>query len=1559
MPPQGPPHQFEQVGYQITPPDSEKYLEPDTKAPTTDASDTVIQPSRKQTSDTEAQDPNGHLKFGVRVREHWWQLWRFKNPPPPAPESIEEAEELPLGHANIFSDWSYHWIGQMLVLGYRRPLEATDLWKMDGPRQAEHLSNRVLERWEARVAKADAYNQKIQSGEIKPSKSMYRTWRKQARKELSEKLGGDASMDERVEAKAAIWGMPEVAHLKGVDITPELERKKLLAGKVKSSFKRANLFMACLDVFWPHILEAFMAKLLADVAQMCTALLIEHVIVSVATQDTGMGCVYTVVMFIMLVLGNFLSGRFFYKSLYVGVFCRAALVSGLFNRALNMQGRDRSTGKLTNHVSTDISRIDFGAQWWLLTFTAPVEIIVCLVILLTRFGVSCLSGFALVIVVTPIQMYTMKYLFKLRAKSMQWTDRRARRTQEVLSGMRIVKLFSYESNFVKLITDLRKGELKYVFALAVARAGLMATAISLPLLASVLAVVTYYYSHGHNFDVSRVFPAITLFQLLRLPLMFLPFGLSVMADGANSFSRLREVFYAEQHDTSLQSDENSPYGLNIQDATFVWEGVGEDETLKPVKKNEKRKDEQKKAKQKRMWAFLRHHRKSNEATLKKRRIFRRKTNKVPAAVEAEPKVAEAVKEEDEDDMFIMDRVNLQVRRGHLCAIIGPVGSGKSSLLLGAIGEMRKTSGDVTWSSPRVAFCSQSAWIQNATVRDNIVFGQPWDEERYWSCVERAELMSDLALLQGGDMTEIGEKGVTLSGGQKQRVNIARALYYDAEVLCLDDPLSAVDAHVGKALFNNAILPARNAGKTVILVTHAIQHLPMCDQIVVMNDGHIEEDGTYAELMAQRGDFYNTMINFGMLKEEGEEEEDAEELAAEAEGVKPRKVFTLAEVHKPGHGKTMESEERNTGAVDGAVWMSYLKAGRSWFIIPLVLLAGSCMQASVNLSSYWIVWWEKWVLQGLTRTGLEVGIYVMLGIMQLIFNFVMDVALGLLTVFASRALHDRAIKRVMYSPMAWFDTTPIGRIINRFGKDIDVLDNQLSNLIRQCASTVLSILGAAIMIIVFTYYFVIVVVFVFVFAYFFSSFYRSSAREFKRVDALLRSKLYSHFAESLTGLTTIRAYRESARFLRDNYKYMDLQNRAYFLTIVNQRWLGLRLDILGSLCVLVTGLLCAARVGGVDPSTAGVALSQVVTVAQTLGFLTRQLTELENEMNSAERLVYYANELGVEAPQQIPETAPEASWPQHGEVELRDVWLRYRPNLPNVLKGVSFRVRGSEKVGIVGRTGAGKSSILTVLLRLSEATQGSVIIDGVDVAKIGLENLRRSIAILPQEPLLFSGTLRSNLDPFGRFDDARLWDAMHRSYLTAASASVPGTGAVTPVVGADGQPLSTEDQPAQSKALTRLNLDSVIDEEGANLSVGQRSLVSLARALVKDSKIILLDEATASVDLETDAKIQRTIRTEFADRTLLCIAHRLSTIIGYDKICVMDDGKVAEFDTPLRLFDDVNSIFRGMCDRSGIKREEVLTAHAIVSGGDLNTGSAPAAPAMGHNATLVDPPSYDQ
>ncbi|WFD40423.1 uncharacterized protein MJAP1_003409 [Malassezia japonica] len=1322
---------------------------------------------------TKEAERGGNRKFHVRTRMHWYQFWLYKDDPPPPPESLDDSKELPIAKLNLFSDWTYHWIMPLLKLGYRRPLEATDLWKMDDPRTAKHISNLLIERWTERVAKADAHNERLERGEINPSVKLMKKWRKEAEKESATNLGGEASVEERVKAKEACWRSPVLKYVKAEFRTPELRRQHDIAGKVKTASKRANLFFALFDIFWPNVTVAYISKLLGDTAYLGSTLLMEKIIDAVSKEDTGLACGYVVVMFAIMIISNLLTNRFYYQSMYIGVFTRAALVSGIYKRALNMQGRDRSTGKLVNHISTDVSRIDFGAQWWLVTFTAPVELIVCIIILLSRFGVSCLSGFALVVVVLPIQASCMKFLFDLRNKSLEWTDRRARRTQEVLSGMRIVKLFSYESNFLQWISKLRRNELKYIFRLTVRLAALLATAIGLPVLAGVLAVITFYFKEGH-LDASKVFPAVTLFQLIRLPLMFLPFGLSVIADGYASILRLSEVFYAQQHDVSVKSDALSPYGLQFTDAQFEWDDVSEDPTLKPTTTEEKKEKRKQKQKQKRLWAFLRKNRKNVPASEKKRLgLFRRKAKKEDLAlIGGKPKPKPV---EDSPSDFIMAPLNLAIKLG-------------------------------------------------------------LDSER-----------------NNGDLTEIGERGVTLS---------------------------AVDAHVGKALFNNAILPLRSRGKTILLVTHAIQYLEGCDRIVSMDDGRIEEVGTFAELMAARGHFYQTMQNYSTLRQTGVEE-DANDLAAEVEAGKSKPKLDTGKLSKPG-GNTMELEERNTGAVDMFVWKAYLRAGEH-------------------------------------------------SVMQFIFNFIADILLGLMTYFASRKLHDNAMKRVMYSPMAWFDTTPIGRIINRFGKDIDVLDNQVSGLLRQSVATFMTMLGAGAMIIALTYYFAIVIVGVLLISWFISTYYRASSREFKRVDALLRSTLYSHFAESLTGLTTIRAYNESKRFLYENYKAMDLQNRAYFLTIVNRRWLGLRLDLLGSLCVLVVGILAAVRVHGMGAGQSGVVLSMMITIAQSLSMLTSELTELENEMNSAERLVYYAETLDQEAPQQIPDTKPPASWPDHGAIDLDNLWLKYRPNLPNVLKGVTLHVNGGEKVGIVGRTGAGKSSILTVLLRLSEATQGTISIDGINVSMIGLEDLRLAIAILPQEPLLFSGTLRSNLDPFGLYDDARLWDAMQRAYLTGPTSatttedvihdpSVPMTERTKMQGDAQAKEPGTE-----SKALTRLSLDSIIDEEGANLSVGQRSLVSLARALVRNSKIILLDEATASVDLETDAKIQKTIRTEFADRTLLCIAHRLSTIIGYDRIVVMEDGKVVEFDTPLTLFDRSDGIFRGMCSRSSISRDDILQA----------------------------------
>jgi ABC-type multidrug transport system fused ATPase/permease subunit len=596
------------------------------------------------------------------------------------------------------------------------------------------------------------------------------------------------------------------------------------------------------------------------------------------------------------------------------------------------------------------------------------------------------------------------------------------------------------------------------------------------------------------------------------------------------------------------------------------------------------------------------------------------------------------------------------------------------------------------------------------------------------------------------------------------------------------------------------------------------------------------------------------------------------------------------------------------------------------MLPLVIFTVCLMQGATVMNSYWLVFWQDQQFgDSYDNRGLYMGVYAALGVAQAIMTFAMGFATSMLSFWACANLHHDAMRGIIFAKMSFFDTTPVGRIMNILTKDIDVADNQLADAFRMALNTLGTVAGSVILITVLTHYFVVIVA-VLIFAYYFGAiFYRSSAREVKRLDAILRSTLYAHFGESLSGLVVIRAYNEVSSFVKMNMKKNDEENRAYFITIVNQRWLGIRLDFLGSILTLVVAIMVAATSASLSPAQVGVALSYVVSTAQSFSWMTRQVAEVENDMNSVERIAYYANSLDQEAAQETGAGLP-ASWPSSGEIDIKGVSLRYRDGLPLVLSDVNLHVEGGEKVGIVGRTGAGKSSLLTALLRLVELNSGSVTIDGIDVAKVGLADLRRRIAMLPQDPLIFSGTLRSNLDPFGEYDDARLNDALKRAYLNDDVDEVSEEGPES--ADASATALGSGSEKPKKKAAQRFTLDSIVEEEGGNLSLGQRSLVSLARALVKDSQIILLDEATASVDVKTDARIQETIRTEFGSKTLLCIAHRLRTIITYDKVAVMDKGAVVEYDHPLALYDKMDSIFRDMCLKASITREEMLRAEAL-------------------------------
>ncbi|KAF5342067.1 hypothetical protein D9611_001575 [Ephemerocybe angulata] len=1414
----------------------------------------------KSETENSSQSDLGKVQFNKRS---WYTRVPFTTtkPPPPPIGSVEDSELIPEASANWLSLVTFQWITPLLALGYARPLEAPDLYKLQDYRSAAAIADKINASFDRRQKEAAEFNRRLANGEVKPG--LRKLW----------------------------W-----------TIAPGSAEEKEKQWREVTGKKKASLMWALNDSVKWWFWSAALLKVLSDTAQVTSPLVVKAIIQfanesyfghRTGTGDIpgiGVGVGLSFCLLAMQVIASLGVHHFFYRSASTGVLLRGGLITAIFTRSLRLTSRARSTltnGKLVNHISTDVSRIDFCASFFHMAWSAPIQLGICLALLIVQLGPSALAGFAVFIVATPIQTFVMKKLFALRRDSMEWTDKRAKLLQELLGGMKVIKFFAWEIPFLKRIENYRKREMAYIRSILLIRAGMNAVAMSLPALASVIAFVTYSAT-GHTLEPSVIFTSLTLFNLLRLPLMFLPMSLSTIADAHNAIGRLYGVFEAELLEDTHIVDHDLDVAIDVKGASFTWDAPP------PEDEGHKKKKHRHGKKPKQLSAPSSSH------------------DHGPTPQEVEAKNAE-------DRIFKITDVSMSIPRGSLVAIVGPVGSGKTSLLQGIIGEMRQTGGTVTFGG-NVGFCPQSAWIQNATIRENICFGRPFEPERYWKAVRDSCLEPDLDMLPNGDMTEVGEKGISLSGGQKQRINICRTIYCDTPIQIFDDPLSALDAHVGKAVFQN-VLQDSLQGKTRILVTHTLHFLPQVDYIYAVSEGRIVEQGTYEELMGTGEAFSKFIAEFGSQEQEEKEkedelEEDAIDPIVEENGPEEKETKKERVPAKAG-AALMQEEERNTGSIEWDVYKAYVQAGKGEIVLPLLFFSLVLMQGATVLSSYWLVWWQE---KSWHKTqGFYMGIYAALGVSQAVAAFLMGATFAVLTYFASKTLHKGSIKRVMHAPMSFFETTPLGRIMNRFSKDIDTIDNLLGDALRMFFGTLSNILGAIILISIVLPWFLIGVAAIALLYMWAAAFYRASARELKRLDSVLRSSLYSHFSESLSGLATIRAYKESERFKLDNQHRVDIENRAYWLTVTNQRWLGIRLDFLGAMLTFIVAMLTVGTRFTISPAQTGLVLSYILSVQQAFGWLVRQTAEVENNMNSVERMDHYAKGIEQEAPHLIPEARPATSWPDQGRVELRDIVLSYRPGLPPVLKGLSMTVNAGEKIGIVGRTGA-------ALYRLVELTSGSILIDDVDISKIGLTDLRSHLAIIPQDPLLFSGTLRSNLDPFNQSDDAALWDALKRAYLAD---HLPQPGAASaPAAGEDELPSGAH------TPVNRFTLDSVIEDEGGNLSIGQRSLVSLARALVKNAKIIILDEATASVDYETDRNIQDTIANEFKDRTILCIAHRLRTIISYDRICVLDAGQIAEYDTPTNLFNKVNGIFRGMCERSSITLEDIQLAIAKQSESDL-------------------------
>ncbi|CAK9805268.1 Probable multidrug resistance-associated protein lethal(2)03659 [Anthophora plagiata] len=853
---------------------------------------------------------------------------------------------------------------------------------------------------------------------------------------------------------------------------------------------------------------------------------------------------------------------------------------------------------------------------------------------------------------------------------------------------------------------------------------------------------------------------------------------------------------------------------------------------------------------------------------------------------------------DESRDYTLQNVDLTVQAGSFIAIIGQIGSGKSSLLQAILRELPLQEGTLE-TSGQISFADQRPWIFASSIKQNILFGQPLNESRYDEVIRVCQLRRDIDLFTYKDRTMVGERGINLSGGQRARINLARALYAQADIYLLDDPLSAVDSHVGSRIVDECICGFLK-GKTRILVTHQIQYLKAADQIIVMNNGSILAKGSFEELQ-------NMKLDFMKIFQEVEEKKDS----IEAE-IMSEKKQTMEETKKEEEAEAAEepievAETRTTGKISITVFLAYLKASRNIFLVFLMAFLFVMSQTMASGSDYLLAFWVNTEVASLvtsingTMDFQWFGPLSRDGIIYLYSSLTMGVVLiYVIQTFtyysvcmrASKNLHAQMYRSIVRAVMYFYNTNPAGRILNRFSKDIGIIDKKLPFTMFDVIIMTLTFIGTIVVVATVTVWLLIPTVIIMLLFYYMRVIYISTSRAVKRMEGITRSPVFDHVGATLQGLTTIRAFKSEKIVTADFDNHQDLHTSTWYIFISTSRAFGLYVE---TFCLIYVGLVMIAFLVFDDLAVAGnigLVITQLTGVTGILQWGMRQTAELENQITSIERVLEYSNLEEEPFLDSIPEKKPPDEWPTKGLVEFKNVRLRYGPKSAYVLKGINFVIKPKEKVGVVGRTGAGKSSLISALFRLAYV-EGEIVIDGIPTDTIALHDFRSRISIIPQEPVLFGGSLRRNLDPFDEYSDNILWDALQQVELK---------GTISDMVA---------------------GLNSKVAEEGSNFSVGQRQLLCLVRALVRNNKIMILDEATANVDPQTDALIQETVRKKFVDCTVITIAHRLNTIMDSDKILVMDQGNLVEFDHPYVLLQK-KGYFYNMLQQTGVSMAKSLT-----------------------------------
>ncbi|CAK7304477.1 ATP-binding cassette sub-family C member 6 [Vulpes lagopus] len=1155
------------------------------------------------------------------------------------------------------------------------------------------------------------------------------------------------------------------------------------------------------------------------------------------------GYVLAVLLFLSASLQSLLEQHYMYKLKVLQMRLRTAITGLVYRKVLVLSSASRkasAVGDVVNLVSVDVQRLTECIIYLNGLWLPIIWMIICFVYLWQLLGPSALTAIAVFMSLLPLNFFITKKRKQHQEEHMRQKDSRVRLTSCIIRNMKMVKSHGWEGAFLERVLHIRGQELGAMRTSSLLfSVSLVSFQVSTFLVALVVFAVHTLVAEENAMDAEKAFVTLTVLTILNKAQVFMPFSINSVVQARVSFDRLAAFLCLEELD--LGAVDLSPSRcsagetcIRVRDGTFAW---------------------------------------SREGT--------------PC----------------------LRRINLTVPQGRLLAVVGAVGAGKSSLLSALLGELSKVEGSVSIKGS-VAYVPQEAWVQNTSVVENVCFRQKLDPLWLETVLEACALWPDVRGFPAGVHTKIGEQGMNLSGGQKQRLSLARAVYSKAAVYLLDDPLAALDAHVGQRVFNQVIGPGGLLhGTTRILVTHALHVLPQADWIVVLEDGAIAEMGPYQELLHRKGALVGLL---DAARQPGDRGDGETELMTNAEDPRgpagseqpvggpersmklvPEKDGTTSEAQTGAPlagpewaGQPAGEDGTQNGRVKATMYLSYFQAvGVPLCVYALFLFL--CQQVASFCHGYWLsLWADDPTMDGRqTQAALRGSIFGILGCLQAVGLFASMAMVLLGGIRASSLLFQRLLWDVMRSPIGFFERTPIGNLLNRFSKETDIVDVDIPDKLRSLLIYVFGLLEVSLVVTVATPLAMVAILPLLVFYAGFQSLYVASICQLRRLESARHSFVCSHVAETFQGSAVVRAFQAQCRFVAQNDTHVDESQRVNFPRLVADRWLAANLELLGNMLVLAAAMCAVLSKAHLSAGLVGFSVSAALQVTQTLQWAVRSWTDLASSIVSVERMKDYV-QTPKEAPWRLPACAARSPWPHGGQVEFRDFGLRHHPELPLAVRGVSFKIHAGEKVGIVGRTGAGKSSLAGGLLRLLEAAEGGIWIDGVPIAHVGLHMLRSRITIIPQDPTLFPGSLRMNLDMLDEHTDEAIWEALEMVQLRPLVASLPG------------------------------QLQYECTDQGSDLSVGQKQLLCLARALLRKTQILILDEATAAVDPGTELQMQAALGSWLAQCTVLLIAHRLSSVLDCARVLVMDKGQVAESGSPAQLLAQKGLFYR-LAQESGL------------------------------------------